>query len=95
MKLMYSRDAINDLKRLQEFLRKVNPFAARRAALDIREGAERLKQFPEIGLKVLSAPNPDLIRDLYIGQYTLRYLIREQEIIVLRIWHNKEEVEYR
>lgn len=39
---------------------------------------------------VLKAPDSEQIRDLYIGNYAVRYLIAEEIIYILRIWHNKE-----
>jgi len=51
---------------------------------------EKLKVFPEIGLKVERAFEPNRIRDLFIGRYTIRYLIGKDEIVVLRLWHGKE-----
>ena len=46
--------------------------------------------FPEIGLKVELAIEAHRIRDLYIGNYTVRYLIGDGEIVVFRLWHGKE-----
>ena len=43
-----------------------------------------------LDLKVQRAPEPDLIRDLYIGQYCVRYLIGTDYLYILRIWHGKE-----
>ena len=92
MKLQYTPQAVADLQRLYEFVAPKNPLAARKIAIEIQESAEKLKAFPKIGLPVSQAPNPDVLRDLYIGNYTIRYLITSTELIqVLRIWHNKEE----
>lgn len=90
MKIRYSPESIDDLHRVVEFVEVKNPFAARRIAIDLQEGVEKLKQFPKIGLPVLKAPDPEQIRDLYITNYTVRYLIAEEIIYVLRIWHDKE-----
>jgi len=90
MKVKYSPEAVDDLQRVVEFVEIKNPFAARRIAIDLQEGAEKLKQFPEIGLPVQKAADPDQIRDLYVGDYTVRYLIAGEVIYVLRIWHDKE-----
>ena len=51
---------------------------------------DKLKRFAEIGLPVLKAVDPEILRDLYIGDYTLRYLIAEETIYILRVWHHKE-----
>ncbi|MDZ7803417.1 type II toxin-antitoxin system RelE/ParE family toxin [Thiohalophilus sp.] len=90
MRVRYSPESIDDLRRVVEFVEVKNPFAARRIALDLQEGVDRLKQFPKIGLPVLKAPDPEQIRDLYSGDYTARYLIADEIIYILRIWHNKE-----
>ncbi len=90
MKIRYSFEAIEDLQRVVEFVEIKNPFAARRTAIDLQEGVEKLKQFPKIGLPILKAPEPELIRDLYITNYTVRYLITDDIIYILRVWHNKE-----
>lgn len=90
MKVKYSPESIDDLQRVVDFVSDKNPFAARRIAIDLQEGVEKLKQFPKIGLPVLKAPDPEVIRDLYVGHYTVRYLISDEFIYVLRVWHNKE-----
>lgn len=90
MKLNYSPQAVADLKRLYDFVADKSPLSAKKLALQFQEGAEKLKTFPSIGLPVSRADNPDLIRDLYVGHYTLRYLISKEAIYVLRIWYNKE-----
>jgi plasmid stabilization system protein ParE len=90
MKVRYSPESIDDLQREVEFVEVKNPFAARRLAIDLQEGVDKLKQFPKIGLPVLKAPDPELIRDLYLGNYTVRYLIANEIIYILRSWHNRE-----
>ena len=90
MKVKYSPESIDDLQRVVEFVEYKNPYAARRIAIDLQEGLLKLKQFPQIGLPVSKAPDPEKIRDLYLGEYTVRYLITDEAIYILRIWHGKE-----
>jgi plasmid stabilization system protein ParE len=90
MRVKYSPESIQDLQRVVEFVENKNLYAARRIAIDLQEGVDRLKQFPEIGLPVLKATDPEKMRDLYVSNYTVRYLITEKIIYVLRIWHSKE-----
>ena len=89
-KLLYSPEAVDDLARLREFIALKNPSAARRVASELLAGIGKLTEFPRMGLKVAQAPDPDLIRDLFIQQYTIRYLLAEPQILVLRVWHDKE-----
>lgn len=90
IKIEYSPESLKDLHRVVEFVEVKNPYAARRIAIDLQEGVSKLKQFPEIGLPVINAPVPERIRDLYIGAYTVRYLITDGTIYILRVWHNRE-----
>jgi len=90
MNISYSRESIEDLIRLREFIENKNPVAAQRIASELLNGVEKLKVFPKMDLPVGNAPSPESIRDIYILSYTLRYLITESNITVLRIWHNKE-----
>lgn len=91
MKLEYSPQSILDLQRLHDFVADKNPLSARKIAIEIQEAAQKLKSFPQIGLPVSRADESKNIRDLYVGKYTIRYLVSVEEIIyILRIWHNKE-----
>jgi plasmid stabilization system protein ParE len=90
MSLRFSPEAVGDLARLRKFIEEKNPAAAQRIARDLLFGMEKLKVYPEIGLKVDRAFEPHRVRDLFIGRYTVRYLIGEGEIVILRLWHSKE-----
>ncbi len=90
MKVSFTPEAVADLKRLREFIESKNPIAAQRIANELLSGIEKLKAFPQIGLKVIRAPQPHLVRDLFIGNYTVRYITGRNEIFILRIWLGKE-----
>lgn len=90
MRIRFTVEAIHDLERLRAFVESKNPHAARRIAAEILDGIENLAVFADMGLPVSRAPDPRVIRDLFIGIYTVRYLREENSIIILRIWHGKE-----
>ena len=90
MNLRFSPESLQDLVRLREFIAEKNPGAARRIANELLFGLEKLKVYPEIGLTLERAVQPNRLRYLYIGKYTVRYLIGDDEIVVLRLWHAKE-----
>ncbi len=90
MKLRYSPESIEDLIRLRDFIKERNPVAAQRIADELLDGINKLKLFPKIGLPVKKAADPQTVRDLFIGNYTVRYLIGNNEIYILRMWHGKE-----
>jgi plasmid stabilization system protein ParE len=90
MTIHYTHESISDLARLREFIAENNPSAASRIATELKQGIKRLAKFPNIGIAVINAPNPQAIRDLYIGNYIIRYLIANNDIYILRLWHDKE-----
>ena len=90
MKLVYTEEAITDLKRLREFIALHNPIAANKVARELIEKIKLLPDFPHIGQPVQQAPLPDSIRDMIFGSYIVRYSIHNNTIIILRIWHTLE-----
>lgn len=90
MKLVYTDDAIDDLKRLREFIAVHNPMAAAKIASELVGKIELLPDFPEIGAPVEMAPVPDSVRDMVFGKYIVRYSVHASIIIVLRVWHGLE-----
>lgn len=87
MKLVYSAPALRDLLRLREFIADENPDAARQVSAALIEGINKLCGFSLLGKTVLRAPNPEIVRDLILGKYVVRYLILSESITVLRVWH--------
>ncbi|PCJ39540.1 MAG: plasmid stabilization protein [SAR86 cluster bacterium] len=90
MKIHYTPESIEDLARLRNFIADKNPPAAQRMATELLSSIKKLKVFPKMGVGVTSSPNPEAIRDLFIGQYTVRYLLATDMTYILRMWHDKE-----
>jgi len=90
MNLPYTPESIDDLNRLREFISGKNPHAAQRVAGELLEGINKLKIFPKMGIEVNLAPDPSKIRDLFIGSYTVRYFLANEDIHILRLWHGTE-----
>ncbi len=90
MKLVYTDKAIEDLKRLREFIAVHNPPAAGRVAAELVSKIELLPDFPGMGTPVEMAPVPDSIRDMVFGRYVVRYSVHVSTIIILRVWHELE-----
>lgn len=91
MKIRYSAEAVEDLKRLREFIEIKNPAAAADAAQSIVKGVSRLKAHPLLGKVVSKAPDPESFRDLIVNKYTVRYMLVSDYIYILRIWHHRED----
>jgi len=90
MKIDYTEDAIDDLIQLREFIAAKAPAAAERYAKSLIEGITRLEDQPLLGHAVSYAPEPESIRDLIVGNYIVRYALLDEQILILRIWHHKE-----
>jgi len=91
MKIVFTPESIENLTRLREFIEMKNPDAAKRVANSLVDGIRKLKEFPYIGVEVSSAPDPEIMRDLILGNYIIRYLILDKTINILRMWHHKED----
>lgn len=94
MKLVYTDEAIDDLKRLREFIAVHSPLAAARIATELVGKIELLPDFPKMGAPVAMAPVPDSVRDMVFGKYVVRYSVHASAIIILRVWHGLEGERY-
>jgi addiction module RelE/StbE family toxin len=90
MIVTYTPEAINDLKCLNQFLATKKATVAKKAISAILRGISQLKAYPLLGVQVQQASNPEMIRDLIIGDYIIRYLVTATEVTILRTWHHKE-----
>lgn len=90
MKLVYTDDAIEDLKRLRELIAIHDPSAAAKIAAELAGKIEWLPDFPRLGTPVELAPVPESVRDMVFGKYVVRYSVHASVIIILRIWHGLE-----
>lgn len=90
MRLVYTDDAIEDLKRLREFIEVHNPAAASRIASELVGRLELLLESPKMGSPVELAPESGSIRDMVFGKYIVRYSVHQSTIIILRVWHSLE-----
>ena len=91
MKLVYAPEAVADLIRLRSFIAEKSPTAAARIAAELIARIENLCAFPQLGRAVGEAPQPDVIRDMVFGNYVVRYSEHADALVVLRIWHHRED----
>lgn len=92
MKLRFSRSAVDDLKRLRQFIAEKNPPAAQQMAEYLVRKINNLCHQRNMGVLVGDKLNPRL-RDLIIRDYKIRYLADDREVLILKIWHQKEDDE--
>jgi plasmid stabilization system protein ParE len=89
MKIQWTSKGASDLARLHEHLRPVAPKAAARVVQQLAHAPGRLLDYPRIGEK-LEAYEPREVRRIIVGNYELRYEIRNATIFILRVWHCRE-----
>ena len=88
MKIMFSDKAISDLKRLREFIAINNPENADKVASKIIRAINNLTIAPQLGKRLESFSKE--VRELSIGRFVFRYLVEEEYVVILNIWHSKE-----
>lgn len=67
-----------------------SPRGAAQAVRRIMSGVKHIARHPRIGLR-LPEFEPREVRKLFVGDYEIRYEVREQELLILRIWHVYED----
>jgi plasmid stabilization system protein ParE len=91
MRIRWASEARSDLARLYKFLAPVNRQAAARAVQSLRAApALRLRDHPRSGPRLEGFGRRE-VRRLFVGDYELRYEIRGDAIIVVRLWHTRED----
>ena len=85
-------DALDDLRRLYEFIEPHSPRAAARAVDTLVEAAESLGEFPEKGRPWgIESGFRELSVRFGARGYVIRYGFFEGEVIVVRVWHALED----
>ena len=88
----YAPEAIRDLQRPHEFLRPLNPAAAKRASERIRSSLQVLGHRPHIGRPIEELP--DEFREWVIefgdSGYLVRYRIDADSVTILSMRRQKE-----
>ena len=90
MALRWTSAAYGDLKRVHEFLLPVNPAAAARSVRAVVARVRRIPAQPRLGDKV-SGFEPREVRRVLIQRYEVRYEVAGSHIIVLRVFHTRED----
>ena len=88
MDLQFTEQALADLIRLREFIAEKNPAAAFRISEQLIESINGFCDQPELGHGVESLPG---VREWVARDYVVHYLILKDTLIILQIWHGREE----
>lgn len=90
MHIFWTRLASQDVGRLHDFLKIVNPAAATKTVQQLLKAPHVLLENPRIGER-LDEFEPREIRRLVVARYEVRYEVKESVIHILRIWHTRED----
>jgi plasmid stabilization system protein ParE len=90
MNVAWASKAVDDLARLHDFLASVDRAAAARVIRSLVAVPDRLMQHPRLGEK-LEQFEPREVRRLLVGRYEVRYEVEGDTVVILRVWHTREE----
>jgi plasmid stabilization system protein ParE len=88
--LQWTANAYADLTRLYAFLEPHNPAVAARTVETLSAAPESLLANPRVG-KRLEQFDPREVRRVLVGPYELCYEVLEASVVVLRLWHTRED----
>lgn len=87
-------EALADVERLHGFVLPHNPEAAARIARTILDGANRLIEMPYLGKPMGDgSARRELPFVFGSGAYVLRYMLDGTTIVIVRVWHSRENRE--
>lgn len=79
-----------DLLRLAEFIVEKNPRAATRLTDKLAQEIRSLAEFSERGRPSQREGFRELIVRFGRSRYVIRYRVREDSVVITRIWHGRE-----
>lgn len=88
MILQFTESAVRDLDRHRRFIAEHNPQAANRIAKNLKNRLQMLRRQPRLGHPVEGIES---VREFVIDDYVCQYVLTGQGVIVLRVWHGREE----
>lgn len=91
-KVVWLPEALEDMGRLRLFLEDKSPSASARMAKTVLDGVALLRDFSERGKPLNDGTHR---RELYLpfgsGAYVLRYRIDGEIVVIIRVWHSRED----
>ncbi len=91
MTIRFTEEALDDLNRLRGFLlTAVDEPLANRITNQLVGSLQTLSAHPEKGVVVKRMSVNRSVRDLFVHNYCVRYRLSHNEIIILRLWHQRE-----
>ena len=92
VKIEWTQEAVVWLKEIHDYIAKENKNVAKRISKEIVSKVQILSTFPKIGY-VYNMNDSKEIRILLYGHYRIAYLVEEELVSVLGIFHGALEIE--
>ena len=90
--LRWLAEAKKDVARLRRFLRKESDFVISQVSMSIVNAAERLIEHPYIGVEMSDkSGRRELITRLGRSGYVIRYRVEKGTVVIIRVWHTREQ----
>mgnify|MGYP001582741732 CR=1 FL=1 len=93
-KIKWSKDSLDDLKEICQFIALDSPYYAKLLIDRIFEMVEHLRLFPEMGRKVPEADDPN-VRELIYKNYRIIYQIKESCLEIITVIHGSRLLRLR
>jgi addiction module RelE/StbE family toxin len=91
LKLRWTGPALDDLRSIRDYVSRDDPVAAKRLAKRLRSSVVRLRRFPKSG-RIVPELSSREFREVIVGSYRIVYNIQEEAVVILRIWHSRQEL---
>ncbi len=86
-RIVWSRAAREDVRRIRDYIRQFNPLAANRVAASLIEAADSLAELPERGRQIRTGRR-ELVA---VWPYVIRYRINDLTVMIVRVRHGRQE----
>lgn len=88
MPVVFSPEALGDLKSIRDYIGERNPNAASRIAVALVAACDRLEYLPERGRPGLVAGTREITT---IWPYLIVYRITPAAVEIIRVWHGAQD----
>lgn len=89
--IRWTEEAVKWLQNIYSYISEDDPIAAQNVIEGIYEKTQILERFPEIGYKYRDEPDGE-IRILLYGHYRIAYLIKQDAVEILGVFHGSMEI---
>ncbi|HEX4855691.1 MAG TPA: type II toxin-antitoxin system RelE/ParE family toxin [Limnobacter sp.] len=88
--IRWSAQSEADMQRLARFLGEKSETLSKKTILRLIAFTEKLQIHPCLGEQLFDYKQTE-VRRFVVDQYEIRYRVKKQELLVLRVWHTREQ----